>query len=316
MAQLANVKNVTKTVSNLFPRVNRTHFIESSLEHSWSDVYLPINNVDTDNFCEFRIPRSQGNLIDLSSLNLQFHFTVKKKIESAGIWSPFQKTSSGDHFEISNAIAFSLFKHLTIEFNGVQVTNESNYSLLSYIRLLTQFPVEEINKLGRLFHLEHYNKILQNISSDTYFTNLPTNSSVSKRLLSLRDNGVFVRAPLMTDICNINSYLLDNIDITIRLSLHEGSSIFITSQQQPDISSPNPKKYNYDISNISLHVKKVKPSDNAYTALQKTLIPKLNDIPTLDYIFTSKVTKQFHLPSGQNGKYIFIVNLFYIFMYI
>ena len=40
------------------------------------------------------------------------------------------------------------------------------------------------------------------------------------------------------------------------------------------------KKYNHDVSNISLHVKMVKPSDNAYTALQKTLLPKINDIPT------------------------------------
>ena len=54
MAQLANVKNVSRTVSNLFPRINRTHFIESSLEHTWLDVYLPIYNVDTDHFCEFR----------------------------------------------------------------------------------------------------------------------------------------------------------------------------------------------------------------------------------------------------------------------
>ena len=301
MAQLANVKNVSRTVSNLFPRINRTHFIESSLEHTWSDVYLPINNVDTDHFCEFRIPRSQGNLIDLSSLHLQFHFTTKKKVKNLGAWSPSQKTGSGDHYEISNAIAFSVFKSLSIELNGVQVTNESNYALLSYIRLLTQFPAEEIDKLGKLFHIEAYDKILRNVRNDDHFTNLPNDSRVGKRLISLRNNGVFVRAPLITDICNINSYLLDGVDIIIKLYLNEANSIFITAQQEPDLSQSTAKKYNYDISNISLHVKKIKPSDNAYTALQKTLLPKLNDIPTLDYIFTTKVTKQFHIPSGQNG---------------
>ena len=52
-------------------------------------------------------------------------------------------------------------------------------------------------------------------------------------------------------------------------------------------------------------MKKIKPSDNAYTALQKSLMPsvKLNEYPTLDYVFTSKAIKQYHLPAGQNEVY-------------
>ena len=300
MAQLANVKNVSRTVSNLFPRINRTHFIESSLEHTWSDVYLPINNVDTDHFCEFRIPRSQGNLIDLSSLNLQFHFTTKKKVKNLGAWSPSQKTGSGDHYEISNAIAFSVFKSLSIELNGVQVTNESNYALLSYIRLITQFPKDEIEKLGKLLHLEFYDKIQSSFPDDTYFQGLNMNEPVYKRLSNLRNHGIHIFAPLITDICQLNMYMLDNVEIVIKLLINDVSTIINTSQQEINLSNSKAKKYFCNLSNMCLHVKKIKPTENSYNAFIKTLTPSNNITPLLNYIFTSKLSRQLHLPNGQN----------------
>ena len=71
------------------------------------------------------------------------------------------------------------------------------------------------------------------------------------------------------------------------------------------------KKYICNVSNVSLHVKKIKPSENSSNAFLKTLTPTNNVTPFLNYIFTSKLTRQFHLPNGQNGKYITEINLYF-----
>ena len=304
MSQLANVKNVTKTLTNRFPRINKAHFIETSIEHTYTDVFFPVNNVDNDRFCEFRIPRTLGNFIDMGSINLQFNLNVKKKKSHGGAWTQYEQTVSGDHYDLVNLTSYCVFKSLSIEMNGVQVTNDSNYALNSYIRLITQFPYEEVDKIGKLFHLENYDKIVKSIADDSYFSALGDTSAISKRLVKIRDKGLFLRAPLITDICNISSYLLDGVDIVIRLTLQENNAVFFTAQQQPNLAEGNPKKYFYDIADISLHVKKIKPTDNAYAALHKTLLPKINDVPTLDYVFTSKIVKQYHLPAGQNEHHL------------
>ena len=306
MAQLAHIKNISKTVSNLFPRVNKTHFIESSIHHTFIDEYMPINNVDTDRFIEFRIPRSVGNFIDLASIHLQFHLMVKKRTASANAWSAYSPTVFGDHFALSEGAAYSLFKHLSIDFNGVQVTNVPNYALDSYIRLLTQFPNEEVNKLGKLLGISNPDTVIRSTADDSYFDGLQkTDPNAANHLKLIRDKGLHLRAPLITDITGIQAYLLDGIEIVIRLTLHENSSVILTAQNNPSVDGDGNKKFYLNISNISLQVKKIKPTDNSYTALQQTLLPKAeNVIPMLDYVFTSRIVKQYHLPSGQAEHYL------------
>ena len=305
------VKNIGKIVSNLFPRINQKHFIESSIEHTYTDIYTPINNYETDHFFEFRLPKIQGIFTDMSSLYLKFDFQVKKRIKDGNIWSSPTATTTGDHYDVANALAYSLFNQLTIQLNGIQVCNETNYGLLSYIRLITQFPKDEIEKLGRLLHLEFYENIQSTFSDDTYFTDLDASNPISIRLKNVRDYGVQIYAPLITDICQLNMYMLDQVETIINLKMNDVGTILNTSQQQPNISNSNAKKYICNVSNVSLHVKKIKPSENSYNAFLKTLTPTNNVTPFLNYIFTSKLTRQFHLPNGQNGKYITEINLYF-----
>ena len=88
----------------------------------------------------------------------------------------------------------------------------------------------------------------------------------------------------------------------IKLIMNDIGTIINTSQYQPNLQVSESKKYFCNISNMSLHIKKIKPSENAYNALIKTLTPTNNVIPFLNDIFTSKLARQFHLPNGQNGK--------------
>ena len=114
----------------------------------------------------------------------------------------------------------------------------------------------------------------------------------------MRDEGVFIRAPLILDINKINSYLIDGVDIILRLSLHNESYIFTTNQYKEEIASGK-KIYIYELNDISLHVKRVKPSNNSYSALNKSLIPKnVGDNPTLNYPFTSQLSKTYFMTQG------------------
>ena len=46
------VKNssITKVISSQFPRLNKESFLETAIEKTYVDTFLPINNYDNDNF--------------------------------------------------------------------------------------------------------------------------------------------------------------------------------------------------------------------------------------------------------------------------
>ena len=296
MSEIANLKHINKIVTNKFPRLNNQYLIETSIESTYVDKFYPVNSFEQDLFIEFRIPKTLGVFTDLSNIHIQFQLQVKKQIGASGNWSPRVKTAVGDHYDIANSSAYSIFKHATLDFNNVQVQNIDNYSLNSYIKLITNFPSEEYLKLGKLLHLENYEEIKEELADDTYFENLEQNSPIYKRLLELRNNGVFLRAPLLLDVTKISSYLLDGIDFIIRINLHDPSFVFHTFQYKPSASSG--LKFYYELSEVSLHVKRIKPSQNSYNALQKSLLPQNNNTPSIDYPFVSQLSKQYHIPQG------------------
>lgn len=298
MTQFLNLKNVNKTVSNSFPRINKPHFLETSIESSYVDTFFPVNSWQSDRFIEFRIPKCAQTFIDLANLHLQFQLQVTKKTCSEeGVWSPNTKTQSGDHFDLVNVTLYSIFKALSIELNNIELVNINNYSLNTYLRLITQFSDQEFKKFGELIHFQNYHSLTKNLSNDTYFTSLPSTSDISKRLINIRDNGLFLHGPLISDLNEITDYLIDGIDIIIRLSIHDNPFIFFTNQQIP-LANETGKKYTFNLSDISLNVKRIKPSENAYLAMLKTLEPTSDTLPTLDYVFTSKIPKTYHLPNG------------------
>ena len=297
MTETFNLKNINRVITNRYPKLHNNYLLESSIDSIYWDKYYPVNNYKSDNFIEFRVPRTVAVFTDLSDINLQFDLQCGKITTTGTNWRPPSKTAYGDHYDIVQASAYSIFKHVSLEINSVQIINVDCFSLNNYIKLLTNYPKDQIKTIGPLIHLENYHKIIDKLDSDNYFTNLKEGDDVYDRLTNLRNKGVFIRAPLILDINKINSYLIDGVDMVLRLSLHDDSFIFNTFQQNDDISSG--KKYIYQLSDISLHVKRVKPSNNSYSALNKSLIPKnVGDNPTLNYPFTSQLSKTYFLSQG------------------
>ena len=298
MTHFIHLKIVNRTISSSFPRINKPHFLETSIDTTYTDTYFPINSWQNDKFIEFRIPRSGMTFIDLNNIHLQLQLQVfKKTCSSEGEWSGNVKTETGEHFDLVNATLYTIFKSLSIELNNIELVNISNYSLNSYLRLITQFSEQDINKVGRLIHIENYDSIQNNLNSDAYFSGLTPSSAIYKRLVNLRDKGLYLHGPLLSDLNSITDYLLDGVDLIIRLSMPDNPFIFFTNQQNPT-SNENGKKYSFNLSNISLNVLRVKPTENAYSAMLKSLNGTGNYLPTLDYVFMSKVPKTYHIPNG------------------
>ena len=76
MTHFINLKNVNKTISSSFPRINKPHFLETSIDTTYTDTYFPINSWQNDKFIEFRIPRSGMTFIDLNNIHLQLQLQV------------------------------------------------------------------------------------------------------------------------------------------------------------------------------------------------------------------------------------------------
>ena len=82
-------------------------------------------------------------------------------------------------------------------------------------------------------------------------------------MTNLRNHGVFCRTPLLADICETDMFLLDGIDINIKLDLHPDAFILNTAQQKPDLNATTPKKYFLKLNDVKLDVTRVKPTEIA-----------------------------------------------------
>ena len=58
-------------------------------------------------------------------------------------------------------------------------------------------------------------------------------------------------------------YLLDGIDISIKLDLQETPFIINTAQQQENLANSEPKKYYIKLTNVKLDITRVVPKENA-----------------------------------------------------
>ena len=75
------LKNLSKIVSSYYPRIGKQNFIETSIEKTYTDTFLPVNNYENDNFCEFLLPGTIGIFTDLSQMLLNFQIQIKKGLK-------------------------------------------------------------------------------------------------------------------------------------------------------------------------------------------------------------------------------------------
>ena len=93
--------------------------------------------------------------------------------------------------------------------------------------------------------------------------------------------------PLMFDFAAAQTYLVDGVDIKIRLDLAPPALV---------INSPDPERYVYSLQSIKLWSTKIIPYPEALVSLNKSL----TNGSTLDYIFPRPLIKSFVFPKGHS----------------
>ena len=279
------VSSYTAGISESYPNVNRQRVVESSINSKERIDVLPvnmgINSILSDRYLEFRINGTLGSFLDLSSLLIEMNI---KPIMSAN------GANLADDLNVAlvNGLANTLFKSMTVFINEKMIESNPLYNYTSYIKLLKSMNKENIDTIGKCcyFYDDANNGIVTNSYDAAVFTT--ANNIEHKLMADLKSNGVDLCFPLLCDVSSLDMYLLDSVDVRIRLELANNNWLI---------------KSNGDVSGVSLKVNKAKlwvdrvtPHYNALSALNQSLTVK-----PVEYIFNKTLHKTYVVGSGENS---------------
>ena len=220
------INNYSAAISEMFPCPNKVRMIETSIASKQDLDILPVNpgfdSKITDKYVEFRITKAQGSFIDMSSFTLELKLRVTKSDGSLLV--------DIDTLVFVNGLLHSIFKSVSVFPGGVQVQNNYMYGYSALLKLFTTLNPHHVGKLGRnaFFHRHEKGSGIIDTYAESYFSNL--NELEENILDKIRDEGLHLCSPLMLDLCGLDSYLLDEVDVNIRLEFASLSFIITTHQ--------------------------------------------------------------------------------------
>ena len=280
------VSTYTAGVSESYPNVNRQRIIEASINSKEKIDVMPVNvgvnQVLSDRYLEFRINGVVGSFLDLSSLNLELglNFTQPNG-------NPLANDTT---LALANGIGNTLFKSASVYINEKIVESNPLFNYTSYIKLLKEFDTHRLQSLGLcggIFdNIENVDSVVD-IYTDAIFA--ADSKHLEKKLqVQIKAHGVDIYFPLLLDVCSMDMYLLDGMDVKIRLELANQAWFLNTLG---------------DINNISLKVNKAKlwidrviPHYNALGALNKALTTK-----PIEYIFRKMLYKTYIVSQNESS---------------
>ena len=130
-------------ITESFPVNTKNRMIESSISSTHEVKYNPVNISSTnginDRYLEYRINGNSGTLINMNSLKLKL--SIRFNRISGDVAAP-------THIDLLNNFVNTIFKQITISFNGKAVESKMHYGLLSYIITLKETDAQTINVCG------------------------------------------------------------------------------------------------------------------------------------------------------------------------
>ena len=275
--------NYTAAVTESFPNVNKTRNIESSINSREKVDFMPVNmgvnQVLTDKYVEFRINGIVGSFIDLGSLILELAVKPTKP--------DLSNLDDDTNITVPNGLSNTLFKSVAVYLNEKVVENNSMFNVTSYLKQLKTLQPQVLDTLGKCGAF--YDDINGSTGvTNNYIANKFTDDTLErKRMSSIKSDGIYTYFPLLLDISTIDMYLLDGVDIRIRLEL--ASNDFILKSDTAIGATLQVKK-------IKLWVDRVTPQTNALLAFNKVL--SLRDV---NYIYTNTLSKTYIVGSNENS---------------
>ena len=279
------VSTYTAGISESYPNVNRQRVVESSINSKERIDILPvnmgINNILSDRYLEFRINGTLGSFLDLSSLLLEINIKPVMRANGANLADDL-------NIALVNGLVNTLFKSMTVFINEKMIESNPLYNYTSYIKLLKSMNKDDIDTIGKCCYFyddANNGEITKNYAAATFST--ATNIE-SQLMTDLKSHGIDLCFPLLLDIATLDMYLLDSVDVRIRMELANNRWLM---------------KSDGDVGGVSLKVNKAKlwldrvtPHYNALTALNQSLALK-----PVEYIFNKTLHKTYVVGSGENS---------------
>ena len=278
------VSSYTVGITESYPNVNRQRIVESSINSKERLDVLPvnmgINHRLTDRYLEFRVPGTIGSFIDLASLLIEMKLEIRNN----------DGTNLADDLNIGivNGISNTLFKSISVFINDKMIESNPIFNYTSYLKMLTNINSDNINSFGKcgFFHDDANNGEVTKTYSAATFT---TVSNLEHKLLNtLKGEGIDICFPLLFDSSTLDMYLLDAVDLRIRLEMANNNWVFNSAD---------------DIGQVSLNVVKAKlwmdrvvPHYNAMMALNQALSAK-----PIEYVFQKTLHKTYVVGSNENS---------------
>ena len=278
------VSSYTVGITEAYPNVNRQRIVESSINSKEKVDVLPVNmGVNyrlSDKYLEFRIPGTIGSFIDLASLVIEMKLQIKK--------NNGEDIPDDLNIGVVNGISNSLFKSISIFINDKMIESNPLFNYTSYLKMLMSINSDNINSFGKcgFFHDDANNGEVTKSYTNAIFT---TAGNLENKLLqTLKGEGVDVCFPLLFDISTLDMYLLDGVDLRIRLEIASNSWIFNSNNANPQLS--------LNIGKVKLWMDRVIPHYNAMTALNQAL-----SVKPIEYVFQKTLHKTYIVGANENS---------------
>ena len=268
--------------------------MEGALAAKHVVVYTPYNSnySSVDRYCDIIIPETQY-LTDISDLCLSIKGSLKKNDNT--------ELGADDNFVLANCTLHSLFKSVNVYLNQVQVSSDNSYAHTSMVKHLTRVSNDEIESGGCLIGLRNPKNF-----NPMKFDNAAFTPQSNPDVENVRENGFFYRGKLEIDVGSLDSYLLTNVEIRIRLQIADNVQI---------VGCEVGKNFQISIEDLKLYATHYELRKNANLAMEKAL----QSTPMI-YPFKKHTTKSIILGRNQTSIQIDspfhgqIPNKLYIFM--
>ena len=276
------ISNYTAGMTDFYPNANRSRIVETSINARERVDIMPINSglnqSLSDKYIEFRLTSSDGVFIDLTTLTLELKMTFNKPDDGG-----FKAGDADSNFNLVNGISNTLFKSVNVFLNDKLVESNPLYNYISYIKMLRSMPLSTMDSLGACGGLRDDFHDTTKIVPDNII-----DAHLDKSVIpGLQRDGLDICFPLMLDITTLDMYLLDNVDLRIRLELAD-HSWYMAYCGQFHIDA--------QIQKAVLWVDRVIPHFNAMKALSDSIQKK-----PIQYIFNKSLIKTYVIGSNENN---------------
>ena len=265
-------------ITDSFPRVNQSYSFEGSIEQRDTVCISPSNAATQDvnaSYCEFRCDGVPQRFLDLSSIKLEVLGECVKGANTA--------LEDADGILLVDNTLHSLFKSVSVFLNGKQVENNTMYPLLSHLKTVIETSP---HKKGRLLANSKYWGNSHSYESLTEGTALT--GDLLAQSTKQKEGKIQMIGNLMLDLSTVDQYLLDSVNVVIRLEY--APDAFVMSTNKPT-SSPK-----FKIEDLKLYIDRLKPYANAMTALNETL----NGGASVDYVYNKTLVKTAIIPTNSS----------------